>query len=337
MVARFQLLALLTSIFMTPAIGWGAAPADTAAEAAVPAVPAVPAADSAGDVTLLEAVVKAKGRDRAAAEEVAKTFVRIAQIQDSKGDAKAAGHTRQRLVDWFETLGLPRDGAPPAQLAAEARLKLLEPQLARELARKLVEGGKLVPDPRKALESWQEAVVGPLKEARTAKTTPLIELLEKVREYKALAPAKLASLRQGRLALALASESTAAAALDTPGQQAAWIESSKVYRDLAAAMLERAWKETDVAGQRDAVAFEIRSELSKLKPAEYPPLDSIQEETMTPQQQEASKLAALAQRAAKPALKVMYMKKALALDPNNAKLKELLRSAETELAKEGGG
>lgn len=329
MSVRVPIIAIVAGCLAFPAAAWAADPPAAAPAADAPA--------SAADVALLEAVVKAKGRDRAAADEVAKTLTRIAQIHDAKGDTKAGNQARQRLIDWFESLELPRDGAAPAQLAAEARLKLLEPQIAREMGRKLVEAGKVVADSRKALEAWQDAVIGPLKEARAAKVTPLVELLEKVREYKALSPAKLASLKQGRLLLAVASEAAAVGALETGDGQAFWIEAGKVFRDQAAAALEKAWKETDVAGQRDAVAFEIRGELSKLKPAEYPPLDSIQEETLTPQQQEASKLAALAQRAAKPALKVMYLKKALALDPNNAKLKELLRSAEAELAKEGGG
>ncbi len=334
MPVRAPFLAILAGCLALPAAVWAADPPPAGPAADAPAADA-PAAGA--DIALLESVVKAKGRDRAAADEVAKTLTRIAQIHDAKGDAKAGNQARQRLVDWFDSLGLPRDGAPPAQLTAEARLKLLDPHLAKEMARKLVEGGKPVVDSRKALESWQDAVVGPLKEARAPKGIPLVEQLEKVREYKALAPAKLASLKQGRLLLALAAEAAAVGALETGDGQAFWIEIGKVFRDQAAAALEKGWKETDVAGQRDAVAFEIRGELSKLKPAEYPPLDSIQEETLTPQQQEASKLAALAQRAAKPALKVMYLKKALALDPNNGKLKELLRSAEAELAKEGGG
>lgn len=315
--------------------------ANSAAYAADPAPPAIQApqqVDAPADVALLEAVVRAKAKDKGAAEEVAKTLTRIAQIQESKGDAKAAAATRERQVEWFDQLGLARDGSVPAALTAEARLKNLEPAVQRELAKKLVDQGKATAEARKSLESWHEAVVGAWKvagkEVRPAKGVALVEQLAKVRDYKAPMPARAAALRQGRLVIGLYTEVAALAALESGESQAQLTEQSKVYRDLAASLLETAWKESDTAAQRDSVALEIRKELTRIKPAEYPPLEAQGEEQLTPQQQEASKLAALAQRAAKPVLKVMYLKKALALDPNNAQLKELLRAAEAEQAKE---
>jgi hypothetical protein len=312
----------------------------------VPAQCEAQAADEAlGDVALLEAVIKAKGRDKASAEEVAKAYHKLARGLEAKGDVKAATAVRERMVEWFDKLELAKDGGLVAQLTAQARLKVLEPLAQRELTRRLVEGGKPLADSRKVLEAWHEAVVAGLKpllregsggkDARPAKPG-LIERLQRVVDYRAAVPMRQAGLLQGQLAVALASEATALAAVSAPDMQAQLLEQSKQYKDLAASLWEQAWRECDVAGQRDATAVEIRRQLSLLKPTEFPPLDAQVEEQLTPQQQQASKLAGLAQRASIPALKVKYLKQATSLDPANAQIKELLRAAERDLAAEQG-
>ncbi len=45
-------------------------------------------------------------------------------------------------------------------------------------------------------------------------------------------------------------------------------------------------------------------------------------------------MAALAQKASNPKLKVLYLKKALRYDPTNSKYKNLLKIAQAELASE---
>jgi hypothetical protein len=50
--------------------------------------------------------------------------------------------------------------------------------------------------------------------------------------------------------------------------------------------------------------------------------------------QEASKMAALAQKATKAKLKVLYLQKAVKLDPGNPTYRNLLKIAEAELAAE---
>lgn len=324
-------------------VGTSTAAAEPVASA--PAAPAGPAShcapaksDAAADIALLEGVIRAKAKDPATAQEVATAFAKIAQLNDCKGNIKASAEARERLLAWFDALDLPKDGSPVAAIAAEARLELLQPAIKRELQRKLVDGGKSVADSKKVLENWHEAVVGALvvhgKTVRTAKGPALVELLAKVEEYKAASPGRQAGLLSGRLLMAISLEVTALAALEPADGQAALVEQGKVYRDLAASVWERHWREADVPGQRDSWALEIRRELSVIKPGEFPPMDSRAEEKLTPQQREASKLASLAQRASKASLRVMYLKRAVGLDPDNAQLKELLRAAEADLAGE---
>ena len=294
--------------------------------------------DSSADIALLEGVVRAKAKDLAAAQEVATALAKIAQLYDCKTNLKAGAEARERLIAWFDTLELPKDGSPVAAIAAEARLELLRPAIKRELERKLVEGGKAVTDSKKALETWHDAVVGALvvqgKSARAAKGPALLDLLAKVASYNVAAASHQAGLHSGRLLMAISHQLSALAALEPADKQGPVVEQSKVYRDLAAAVWERHWKEADAPGRRDTWALEIRRELSVIKPGEFPPMDGKTEENLTPQQQEASKLASLAQRATKASLRVMYLKRALALDPDNPQLKELLRAAQANQAAE---
>jgi hypothetical protein len=79
------------------------------------------------------------------------------------------------------------------------------------------------------------------------------------------------------------------------------------------------------------------------KPVEKPVVEKPADKRPTPaaepsgNQVEASKMAALAQKANKAKLKVLYLQKAVKLDPTNSTYKSLLKSAEAELAAEGAG
>jgi hypothetical protein len=327
-------LPLLVVFGLLSSTAWAQAPDATDKPASGAKADAKSSAESAADVALLEGVVRAKARDKDAAEEVAKAYARIGQICDAKGDFKAAADARERLVSWFDAQGLPRDGSVPAAIAAHARLTLLEPAIRKEMARVLLDGGKAHSDARKQLEAWHDSVAAQLpllgKPAKAGKTLSLVELLAKIAEYKAPAPARQAGLEAGRLLMALSIQTAALAALEPEATRPPLVEQSKIYRDEAARIWELHWREADVPGQRDSVALEIRKQLSVIKPAEFPPLDQKTDEQLSPQQQEASKLASLAQRSTNPSLKVKYLEKALALDPANAQLKEMLRAAIAE-------
>lgn len=294
--------------------------------------------DVAADIALLEGVIKAKARDKDSAEEVAKAHVRIVQLHTAKGDVRAAQTVREHLVEWFDAQGHSRDGGPLATVAAEARYQFLLPTIEKELTRKLVIEGKLVPDCRKVFDNWHEVVIGPLKlagvagkDAKLPKGKPLVDQVLAVRDYAAPHWSRAASLQGGRLAMALSREVSAVAALEPPDLQPVWVEMSKRYRDIAGEIWERSWKQADAAGQREGFANDIRKELAAIKPAEYPALDREQLETSTPQQKEASRLASLAQQTDNLQLRVLYLRKATTLDPSNPALKELLRVAEAEL------
>lgn len=316
-----------------PSDAKGSSEAKAPSDAKAPGDAKAPA-ESGADVALLEGVVRAKGRDKSAAEEVAKAYARIAQLHDAKSEFKSAADARERLLGWFEAQGLARDGGAIAAIAAQARLALLEPQVRKELERKLMDGTKPHPEARKHLEAWHEAVAATLpllgRPAKPTKAPCLIDQLAKVSDFKALAPGRQAGLAAGLLLMALSSQTAALAAAEAPASQGPLVEQSKIYRDEAARIWEAHWRQADVPGQRDAVALEIRKQLSLIKPAEFPPLDQKVDDQLTPQQQEASKLASLAQRSTNPVLKVKYLEKALALDPDNAQLKEMLRAAQAE-------
>lgn len=304
------------------------------------------ATDVAQDIALLEGVIKAKARDPSSAEEVTKAYARIAQLQEKKGDQKGAAHARDRMAEWYDAQNHPKDGGPLATMVAEARYRNLEMLAAGDLNRKLTADGKPVADAKKVWESWHEATVGALKwvpplvaPAKPLKGKPLCEQLLALRAYNALPWTRAGHWLAGRVAMALSREVAGLAALEAAEKQAELVEAGKQYAGLAADWWERSWKESDVAGQRDHWANEIRKELSVIKPAEYPPIEKVEQETLTPQQQEASKLAALAQRTDKLQLRVLYLRKAVGLDPSNVHLKELLKQAETEYAeflKKGG-
>ncbi|MFZ4577625.1 MAG: protein kinase domain-containing protein [Myxococcota bacterium] len=80
-----------------------------------------------------------------------------------------------------------------------------------------------------------------------------------------------------------------------------------------------------------------------VKPVEKPVVEKPADKRPTPVAEpsgnvaEASKMAALAQKANKAKLKVLYLQKAVKLDPTNSTYKSLLKSAEAELAAEGAG
>ncbi len=320
-----------------------ASPALAADADAPPAAEA--AADPAKDIALLDGVIKAKARDKAAVEEVAKAYVRMAQLQTGKGDVKAANVTRERMVEWYDAQGHAKDGGPLATLVAEARFRGLEAAVAVESERKLVVDGKVATDARKTLDGWLDSIgahvkwpnpPAHVKDSRPQRAgKPLIENLLAIRVYGALPWTRAGHLAAGRLLMAVSRQLTAWAALEPTEKQPDLVEASRQLRDQAAEVWERSWKESDVAGQRDAWAQQIRKELAGIKPAEYPEIDKSVEETLTPQQQEASRLATLAQRTDNPQLKVLYLRKATNLDPSNTHLKDLLKQAEAELAGKG--
>ncbi len=334
---RFPLLSLVAASLL------GAAPGPAVAADAPPSPAA--AADPAKDIALLDGVIKAKARDKAAVEEVAKAYVRMAQLQTGKGDVKAANATRERMVEWYDAQGHPKDGGPLATLVAEARYRGLEPAVTAEAERKLVVDGKAVADARKVLDGWLDSLGAQVKWANPAAHAKdsrpqrvgkaLVENLLAIRGYGALPWTRAGHLSAGRLLMAVSRQLTAWAALEPAEKQAELVEASRQLRDQAAEVWERSWKESDVAGQRDNWAQQIRKELAGIKPAEYPDIDKSVEETLTPQQQEASRLATLAQRTDNPQLKVLYLRKATNLDPSNTHLKDLLKQAEAELAAKG--
>ena len=335
---------LACAAVIAASIGAPAAAQEPAAAAVEPEVKA----DPAKDIALLDGVIKARSRDKASAEEVAKAYHRIAQLYVAKGDFKSAALTREKVVEWFETQGHPKDGGVIATLAAEARFRALELPVQAELDRKLVIDGKVGHDARKHAETWLEVVGGHAKlpalttketahvtkePARVVKTKPLVDQLTGLRAYAALAWTRAGHLQAGRLLMAISLQLAAWAALETADKQAELVEASRQLRDQAAEVWEKSWKESDVQGQRDNWAVQIRKELSSIKPAEYPEIDKASDqENMSPQQQEASRLAALAQRSDNLQLKVLYLRKAVNLDPANAHMKELLKHAEAEQA-----
>lgn len=96
--------------------------------------------------------------------------------------------------------------------------------------------------------------------------------------------------------------------------------------DKAAAAKAAAAEKAEKAAARPPVAVAKADPPAPTKP---PPSDEA-----SPAQQEASKMASLAQKANKAKLKVLYLQKAVKLDPGNSNYRNLLKIAEAELASE---
>lgn len=302
-------------------LGMTAAPLHAQAPDASPTSP-----DTTARIAELRALIQAKAQDRAASEEVAKAQTELAALLEARGDAPGALAVRKQTTQWFAQGKYPPGGLQAAA-AAEAEWRITESDLVR--------GGRMaVPLDRlkEELPAWFELVLGPQWKSGKVAGGFVSALDKKFADYQVATWARAAAWTTARLLLQAVEQLPHLQALD-PGQKDAMAPLAKTWSDQAFATLERAWRDAESRNQRDVWTAEIRKELHKLRPQMYPLMDEVKpEEEMTPAQREASRQASLALKATKPGLKVLYLRKAVQLEPNNERYRELLKAAEAEAA-----
>lgn len=319
-----------------------AAPAWAVPEATPPG--AAVAAVSPAEVSRLQALVLTGEKTPTAAAAGVQAATDLGRLYHAQGDRNSAETAWHRGLALFAKAGLPADGGPAAAAAAEARYRLVEPEALRLLTTPLTLDATLPParqlvDLQKRLMDWQLAATG-IAGART--TSGVRGACAAIEDLKAPVWSRQAAVL---LAKVLAQPAQALAALvvppgTPPAAEAAhrdvWLVRAKTLRDEGFAALERAWKQAEREGNRDETADRVRKALHGYDPAQYPLAEAVTADTAAepPGRAEAARLAGLAQQADKPTLKVMYLRKAVKLDPTHEQWQAMLRSAEAELARE---
>jgi hypothetical protein len=324
------------------------APAHAEAPAPLPAAPTATSADpSRAIVKELAPLVQAHENDKQPTPDLLRTMARLAQAYAGAGEAKQPHQVWQKLLAAFERSGLPRNGGPEAALAAEARWRMLEPAVIKGMTVSFSpKPGTPHPwaDMHAQLDEVLEATLGPKSKSNVGgepgRAGGLVDQVLRVGEFKNPLWSVTAALQAGKLLLKQGRAMRDAArpgAVEGPEAMAVDAElkqTSVQFDERALTVLESAWKPSEEQSVTPALRTELRQELHKLKPSEYPVSEGgMDTEAVTPQQQEASRLAGLALKASRVDLKVMYLQKAVQLDPQNPRYQELLKAAQAEKAR----
>lgn len=339
MTVLFRLSLLVTAVAVTTT-----APAGRVRAAEPPAVPAAAPAPPAGArIAALQAQWKVWEKAKAIPAEALRVGLALGDLLVQAGDAKGAALAWQRTADAFARSG-HAPGSPEAAVAADALLRSAQPDAVRVLESHFVVRPGVAPGQRGAdialqVAPWADAVLGPAPKAKATETPGprsggLSDRLRRVADLRARPATWTAVLLLGRL-LARPADDLRALATDTwlPEERAAVDavrEQARVHEDQGLILLETAWRQAEAEASKDPTALELRKELSRLRPQQFPLVGgaSPDPDALTPQQQEASKLAGLAQQATKIGLRIMYLQKAVKLDPDNASFRQLLQAAE---------
>jgi hypothetical protein len=332
---------LILATLLLPALARAETPAP------LPDAPtATSAADSRAIAKELAPLVQAHENDKQPTPDVLRTMARLAQAYAGAGEVKQAHQVWLKLLAAFERSGLPRNGGPEAALAAEAQWRLLEPAVIKGMAVSFSpKPGTPHPwaDMRAQLDEVQEATLGPKsKVAGTdgVRVGGLVDQVLRVGEFRNPLWSVTAALQAGKLllnqgrAMRDAARPGAVEGPEATAVDAALKQTSVRFDERALTVLESAWKPSEEQGVTPTLRTELRKELHKLKPSEYPVSEGgMDTEAVTPQQQEASRLAGLALKASRVDLKIMYLQKAVQLDPQNPRYLELLKAAQAEKAR----
>jgi hypothetical protein len=308
---------------------------------AAPVVAAEPVDDEARIATL-KAQVQAAQNTVPVPLYLLRAGVELGQRLQKKGDVKGATAAWQAVVVGFQRSKFAAT-APEAVPMAEASLALLVPEVDKAVQVKVVVKAAL-PEAKRAADvlaqvaAWRTVVLGPAGKDGV-RAGGLRDKLVAVQALQATAAGYGAALQLGRLWPRLHEDLKALSAdlPATPAEKEALEKALAEAREdevRAVAAVEAAYRHAEGRGDKDSATV-LRRELNRLRPKEFPLADGpVQQETISAQQQEASRLAGLAQQATKANLKVMYLQKAVKLDPANEAYPQLLKSAEAQLAAE---
>jgi hypothetical protein len=310
---------------------------------ATPALAAEPVDDEARIATL-KAQVQAAHNATPVPLYLLQAGVELGQRLQKKGDTKGATAAWQAVVAGFQRSKFAA-GAPESTPMAEASLALLLPEIDKAVQAKVavkpaLAEGKRAADVLAQVAAWRTVVLGPAGKDG-ARSGGLRDKLVAVQALQATAVGYGAALQLGRVWPRLHEDLKALPAdlPATPAEKEALDLALREAREdevRAVAAVEAAYRHAEGRGDKDS-ATALRRELNRLRPKEFPLADGpVQQEAISAQQQEASRLAGLAQQATKTNLKVMYLQKAVKLDPANEAYPQLLKAAEAQLAAERG-
>ncbi len=313
----------------------------------LPSSPTPAAEDAKAVVRELAPYVQAHENDKVPTPELIQNMAKLAQAYAASLEPKQAQIVWIRLLAAFDRANMPRDGSKEATLAAEAQWQLVQPAVTKGMAVSFSpRPGSPRPwaDMRAQLDEVTDTTLGPKSREVVAGMEPrraggLVDQLLRVGQYKSPVWNVTAALQAGRLLLkqGRAMRDAARPGAVEPGEattvDTALKDTSLKFDERGLAVLEAAWRAAEEAAVASQLRTDLRKELNKLKPNEYPLSEGGSDtEAVTPQQQEASRLAGLALKATRLDLKVLYLTKAVKLDPLNKRYLDLLRAAEAEQA-----
>lgn len=281
--------------------------------------------------------------DRGLGADVARAMQRLGRLEEEQKHTEAATALWKRAKKWFDKHHFERNGGPEASVAAEATRRLLASQVLMASDLRVRQTPQATPEAAIAeraaeLDSFLTLFIG--KRAGTSadavRQGGLFADLDAVRSYNAVAQTRLAALSVATL------EERAAGYLATlpipEGLDAAQQTAQQQAVKTAISELEgRAFQVIDAAwlagpDVKNADALALRKHLTRLRPLKYPQLEEQATDmvAVTTAQAEASRYAGLAQKAEKIQLRIMYLQKAVKLDPQNPRYLELLQAAKAE-------
>ena len=248
---------------------------------------------------------------------------RTAQVQKLVAEGRSALSTKDpvtALARAKDALALDAGNAPAA--------------LLREEASRAVDAAAAEAKAREAKASAEEAALARAEAARAKADSDRISKAEAAKRAAAeKAEAKRAAAEKKNEKVAAARRAKEAAAAKVAAAKAAKAAKAREKKAKAKAARQKAPVEKP-AVEKSAPAPKP-APAAKAAPAPAPAAKPVAKvEDAGSGSSEAAKFAALAQKASKAKLKVLYLQKALKLDPNNAGYKAQLKSAEEQLKTE---
>jgi hypothetical protein len=284
--------------------------------------------------------------DRGLGADVAAAMEKLGRLEEQQQHTAVATALWKRALHWFDKHHYEKNGSAEAHLAAKATRHLLEPQVATASDLRVRTTPQPTPEAAIAertaeLDSFLTHFIGkkPNPTPDAVRQGGLFQQLEAVRSYGALSETRASAKTIGDLAERAVSHLNTlpipaglTAEQQTAQQQAVKLAISEL-EGRAFSAIEAAW--LVVPDKKNPEALALRNHLTRMRPLRYPQLEEAVTDQLnvTPEQAEASKYAGFAQKTDILTLKVLYLKKAVKLEPANPHYLELLHAAEEQAAK----
>lgn len=271
-----------------------------------------------------------------------RTTARLARAHAAIGEAKPALRLWTKLAAVFEQGQLAKDGGPAAALAAEAHVQMLEANVQRSMKVSLSAKAGAARDLRSLLDEMLEETLGARPKPAAGGSEPqrqggLVDQLLAIGDYKVPQWRVTAEVQAARVLLVQAQamrdavRPSATHPAETASVEEVLAKTSQLFDERALGILEKAWRAAEAGNVTAALRTDLRKELNRLRPNEYPLAEGGSDtEAVTPGQREASRLASLAQKSDRLDLRLLYLSKAVKLDPANPRYLSMLQAAQAE-------